>query len=225
MRQAEDMNETATGIKPNTNDMIAVHQVFRDALGCAPQLVGSVCGDRQDRVEAVATFYANVLAFLHSHHEGEDELLWPKLIERAPQEAELVRRIAGQHVTVTAALTEAEARLADWTSQPDIDRGSSLAAALAVLGSQLGEHLDEEERRILPLAADYLTVEEWGELPAHGMRSFTGDKLWLVLGLIQEQMPAPAIIVMEAHMPPPVREFWTGVGRGQFEEFVARLRG
>jgi len=219
------MNETATGIKPNTNDMIAVHQVFRDALGCAPQLVGSVCGDRTDRVEAVATFYANVLAFLHSHHEGEDELLWPKLIERAPQEAELVRRVAGQHVTVTAALTEAEAKLADWTSQPDIDRGSSLAAALAVLGSELGEHLDEEERRILPLAADYLTVEEWGELPAHGMRSFTGDKLWLILGLIQEQMPAPAIAAMEAHMPPPVREFWTGVGRGQFEEFVARLRG
>ena len=219
------MNETATGIKPNTNDMIAVHQVFRDALGCAPQLVGSVCGDRTDRVEAVATFYANVLAFLHSHHEGEDELLWPKLIERAPQEAELVRRVAGQHVTVTAALTEAEAKLADWTSQPDIDRGSSLAAALAVLGSELGEHLDEEERRILPLAADYLTVEEWGELPAHGMRSFTGDKLWLILGLIQEQMPAPAIAAMEAHMSPPVREFWIGVGRGQFEEFVARLRG
>jgi hemerythrin-like domain-containing protein len=219
------MTETATGIKPNTNDMIAVHQVFRDALGCASQLVGSVCGDRRERVETVATFYANVLAFLHCHHEGEDELLWPKLLERAPQDADLVQRIAGQHVTVLAALTDAETKLAHWITEPDIEQGAALAAALAVLGSELGAHLDEEERRILPLAADYLTVEEWGELPAHGMRSFTGDKLWLVLGLIQEQMPAPAVAAMEAHMPPPVREFWTGVGRPQFAEFTARLRG
>jgi hemerythrin-like domain-containing protein len=217
--------ETATGTKPNTNDMIAVHQVFRDALGCAPQLVGSVCGDRQDRVETVATFYANVLAFLHAHHQGEDELLWPKLLERAPQDAELVQRIAGQHVTVIAALSDAESKLTVWIAQPDIERGAALAAALAVLGAELGEHLDEEERRILPLAADHLSVEEWGELPAHGMRSFTGDKLWLILGLIQEQMPAPAVAAMEAHMPPPVREFWTGEGRPQFTEFVGRLRG
>ena len=89
----------------------------------------------------------------------------------------------------------------------------------------LGAHLDEEERRILPLAADYLTVEEWAELPAHGLRSFAGDKLWLIIGLIQEQMPAPAIAAMQEKLPPPVLEFWTTAGRLQFQEFVRALRG
>lgn len=213
-----------TVLKPNTSDMVGVHQVFRDAFGCAPQLVGSVCGERTERADVVGSYYANVLDFLRVHHQGEDELLWPKLVARVPDQADMVRRIAGQHDGVTAALADAEERLSAWRAVPDIERGSSLAAALALLGVVLGAHLDEEERRILPLAADHLSVEEWGELPAHGMRSFTGDKLWLILGLIQEQMPAPAIAAMEAHMPEPVREFWTTSGRPQFEAFVAELR-
>ena len=219
------MMETTTSLKPNTMDMVSVHQVFRDAFGCAPQLVGSVCGDRRDRVETVGSYYANVLAFLQVHHEGEDELLWPKLIERAPQQAEMVTRVAGQHDGVTADLALARQRLEEWLAEPDIDRGGALAAALATLGVTLGAHLDEEERRILPLAADHLTVEEWGELPAHGMRTFAGDKIWLIMGLIQEQMPAPAIAAMEAKMPPAVLEFWTTAGRPQFQEFVRALRG
>lgn len=218
------MNDTTTGVKPDTNDMLAVHQVFRDAFGCAPQLVGSVCGERNERTDAVATYYANLLAFLHAHHEGEDELVWPKLLERAPEQAETVRRIAAQHEGVTVSLAEAEQRLAAWTADPDIDHGAALAASLASLGSELVAHLDEEERRILPLAAEHMTVAEWAELPGHGMRSFSGDKLWLIMGLIREQMPPEAIAHMEAQMPPPVLEFWRSSGRAQFEEFVTALR-
>jgi hypothetical protein len=215
----------ATGQRPDTRDMLGVHQVFRDAFGCAAQLVGSASGDTPERVAVVAAFYANVLAFLHAHHEGEDEIVWPRLIARAPEHADLVSRIAGQHGDVLALLESAEIRLADWVADPNVERGAALAVALANLGAGLCLHLDEEERCILPLAAEHLTVAEWAELPAHGMRTFAGDKQWLVLGLIQEQMPAPAIAQMEAHMPPPVREFWTSTGRPMFEEFVAQLRG
>jgi hypothetical protein len=205
--------------------MVAVHQVFRDAFGCAPQLVGSVCGDRQERVEAVATFYANVLAFLRAHHQGEDELLWPKLYDRAPEQAVLVARIADQHDLVTDAIDEAQRCLDAWIADPGIDRGSALAASLATLGMGLGNHLDEEERHVLPLASEVVTQDEWSELPAHGLRAFAGDKTWLILGLIQEQMPGPAIEQMNATMPPPVRDMWLGSGQRQFAEFVAQLRG
>jgi hemerythrin-like domain-containing protein len=219
------MNDTQTRPRPDTRDMHAVHQVFRDSLGCAPQLVGSVAPDDFDRIAAVATFYANVLAFLHAHHEGEDELIWPLLLARAPEQTAMIQRVAGQHGTVLESLTTAETRLADWAADPNIERGASLAAALAVLGAELGKHLDDEERNILPLAAEHVTVDEWAQLPAHGMRTFRGDKQWLVLGLIQEQMPPAAREQMDAKMPPPVRDYWVGTGRQQFAEFVAALRG
>jgi len=205
--------------------MVRFHRVFREALGCAAQIVGSASSDDAERVACVSSYYANVLALLHAHHEGEDELLWPKLMTRAPEHADLVARVSGQHEGVLTWLEAAEARLAEWVAEPNVDRGAALASALATLGAELGLHLDDEERHILPLAADYLTVEEWNELPAHGMRTFSGDKPWLVIGLIQEQMPPEAVVEMEAHMPPPIRDFWTNAGRPQFQGFVAQLRG
>ena len=219
------MNAAATTVpRPNTRDMLAIHQVFRDAFGCSPQLVGSVCNDHSDRVETVAAYYANVLALLRAHHEGEDELVWPKLIERAPDQAELFERMEAAHEGLAVALAECESRLAAWIASADIDHGASLAASLATLGVLCAAHFDEEERRILPLAEQVCTVEEWSELPAHAMRTFDGDRLWLVIGLVREQMPAQAQAMQLEKMPPPVREMWLNGGSESFEQFVAELR-
>ena len=219
------MNAAATAVsRPNTRDMLAIHQIFRDAFGCSPQLVGSVCNERSDRVETVAAYYANVLALLRAHHEGEDELIWPKLIERAPEQGELIARMEAAHEGLAEALADAEQRLAVWVAAPDIDHGASLAASLATVGVLCAAHFDEEERRILPLAEQHCTVEEWAELPGHAMRSFAGDRLWLVIGLVREQLPAPAQAEQLEKMPPPVREMWLNGGSDSFERFVADLR-
>ena len=63
---------------------------------------------------------------------------------------------------------------------------------------------------MLPLAAEHLSVEEWGALPGHGMADFDGDKIWLILGLIRERMTDDQRAAMMAHMPPPALEMWTG---------------
>ena len=223
-REEKTLSDAYTAPLTDTSDMIQLHQVFREALGAAAPLVGSVAPDDRARVELVASYYANVLALLHSHHEGEDALVWPKLVERAPADAATVLRVANQHVGVLAALESAESRLAAWRANPQIESGAVLAASLANLGAELALHLDEEERVILPIAARHMTPVEWGELPSHGMQSFRGDKIWLVMGLIREQMRPEQIEVMEAHTPPPVLEFWNTTGRQQFEAFVAELR-
>jgi hypothetical protein len=210
--------------RADTSDMFAVHRVFRESLGVAPQLIGSVPGEDAERVAAVAGYYGDILAFLHVHHEGEDELLWPKLVERCPDEADLVRRIAGQHDAVSTAVQTAESHLATWRSEPTMDNAATLAAALITLAVGLGAHLDEEERVILPLAADHLTHEEWAQLPAHGMQNFRGERLWLVMGLIREQMTDPQRAAMDAHMPPPVREFWVNSGEPMFTAFITDIR-
>lgn len=210
--------------RPDTSDMVAVHRVFRESFGVAPQLLGSVPGEDAERVAAVAGYYADILAFLRVHHEGEDELLWPKLVERCPEDADLIRRIAGQHEGVLRALQTSETHLAAWQDEPTMDNAATLAAALITLAVGLGAHLDEEERVILPLAADHLTDDEWGALPAHGMQNFRGQRIWLVMGLIREQMTGAQRAAMDAHMPPPVREFWISVGEPQFVRFIAEIR-
>ena len=98
-------------------------------------------------------------------------------------------------------------------------------AALATLHTILLEHLDHEEADVVPLISMCINVVERGEMSATAFQHFSGDEVRLVVGHIQEQLLAEENVTMEAHMPPPVREFWVGTGRPMFQAFVSELRG
>ena len=216
------MTDLATPPRPDTSDMLAVHQVFRTALGSAPELIGAAAD--AERVGLVGTYYANVLHFLEGHHEGEDLLIWPRLLARCPADAASVERISAQHHRVTPALQRSMTLVGPWAETADPARGQELVDALALLFETLVPHLDEEERYILPLCGAHLSPPEWGELPAHGLGTFRGDKIWLILGLIRENMTQHQRDEMLAHMPPPAVEMWTSMGNAAFDAFVAELR-
>jgi len=218
------MAETAELPMADTTEMAAVHRVFRNALSDAPQLIGPASGDGE-RAELVGSYYDNVLRLLHVHHESEDELLTLRLVARGtPAEVEEITRIAAQHVSVRDDIEQAQARIDDFRGTPNVDSAAVLAGSLATLNASLVAHLDEEEANAMPIAAKYINVVEWGELPAHGMQNFTGDKLWLILGLIREQMSDEQRADMLAHMPPPLVEFWTATGEQLFNDYVSALR-
>lgn len=207
----------------DTSDMIGLHRVFRDAGTNGPALVRDAAD--QARTDLVASYLTNVLCLLKSHHEGEDELVTPRLASRADEdEVAAITRIASQHEPVVDLIEHANAALAAWQAAPTEQTAAAAVAAVEGLTAELTPHLDEEEQTVLPIAARHMTQPEWGELPGHGMRTFTGDKLWLILGLIREQMTAAQIDRMDANMPPPVKQMWDGVGRASFEDFVSQLR-
>jgi hypothetical protein len=212
------MPEAGTAPRPDTSDMYAVHGVFRDALGAAPALVGGIAPGDAERVAVIANYYENVLSFLEAHHDGEEHLVFPLLRERCPDNEVLIGHMNDQHHEALALLEEAKVSLAAW---PGGDAAAQAAALdrLDQLCSHLLEHLDEEEASVLPLAAEYLSVEEWGALPGHGMANFHGDKIWLILGLIRERMTDDQRAAMVARMPPPAREMWTGFGQQAFEDY------
>ena len=91
------------------------------------------------------------------------------------------------------------------------------------LGAHLELHLTNEETNALPLAAEYLSPEEWGALPGHGMAAFDGDKIWLILGLIRERMNDEQRTAMLEHMPPPAVEMWTSFGEQAFKDLSTEV--
>lgn len=219
------MTGTADLPLADTSDMIGLHRVFREALAAAPRFVGGAEPGDIERAEMVGSYYDNVLRLLDGHHAGEDELVTPKLLERCPDEAETVARIFAQHRDVHGAISRAHACVATWREHPTAANATELLAALAALDAALTPHLDEEERTVLPLAARCLDVAEWGELPGHGMRTFDGDKLWLIRGLIREQMTPVQRASMDASTPPPVAVMWAETGEAAYTAFIAELRG
>jgi iron-sulfur cluster repair protein YtfE (RIC family) len=214
------MSEPGAAPRPDTTDMYAVHGVFRDTLGAAPALVGGIAPGDAERVALIANYYENILSFLHTHHEGEELLVFPLLRERCDGAGELIDRMNEEHHEALELLEQAKVALAAW---PGGDAAAQKAAQerLEELGSHLNEHLVEEEQKVLPLAGANLSMEEWGAMPAHGMAAFDGDKIWLVVGLIRERMNDEQRAAMMAHMPPPALEMWTGFGEQAFKEYSA----
>lgn len=208
--------------RPDVSDMKAVHGVFRDTLAAAPTLVGAVELSDAERRELVANFYDNVLSFLHAHHQTEEDLVFPPLRDRCPDQLGTVERAASQHAEVLGLVDVAEGSLSSWASG-DPDAQQRCTDDLSKLAQSLSAHLDEEEEKVLPLCAEHLSVEEWGAAPAHGMALYQGDKVWLILGLIRERMTQFQRDEMLANMPPPAVEMWTSFGEQSFKELISRV--
>ncbi len=130
-----------------------------------------------------------------------------------------------EHHAAAASDAASKETLAAWMADPSSGNATALADALGNLRTVLGAHLEDEERSFLPIAATTFTAEEWGELPGHVARTFSGDKLWLILGLVFEQMTDEQRALTLAHMPPPVVEMWNGPGGASFAAFIADVRG
>lgn len=218
------MSEVQDSYETDTTDMMAVHQVLRDAMTNAPALIeGAKPGDVH-RVAVVGSYYDNVLRFLQVHHHAEDELVWPRLVERTPTHTELIQAMIADHDRIHKALDDVRAALVRWMPAGEAGAAGEVLGAIARLSGELVPHLDTEEREIVPLLARHLSTQEWGEMPGHALRAFDGDRVWLILGLIRENMNQDQRDSMLAHMPPPARDMWINIGNAAFDEFIAEVR-
>ena len=213
---------TSRSDRPDTSDMPAVHRVFRSSLASAPQFIASTAGD-EDRRAVVANFYSNLMSFLEVHHDGEEQLVFPLLIDRAPESRELVEVAAGQHTEIVGLMEAASAAVDSWETGGD-PHAPTAEQSLRDLDTRLSAHLDQEEEQILPLVEQHLTAEEWGKLPGHAMGGFEGDKIWLIMGLIRENFTEDQRDMMLSTMPPPARQMWETTGEASFDDLIARVR-
>ena len=205
--------------------MTRVHRIFREAHDAVPRFVGDAPADDAERAELVGSYYDNVLKLLHAHHEAEDITIYPQMVERLPEHVDVINRVNDEHEVVLGSLGAAEEALAAWRADPSSASRDAAVDALEALKTTLLEHLDHEEAEVVPLIGQCITVAEWDQMSGTAFGLFSGDKVWLAVGLIQEQMLAEENAKMEANMPPPVHDFWVGSGRGMFQDFVAELRG
>ena len=85
-------------------DMAIVHRLFRQAYDEAARLVRAGPTPSPGRVTFLADHIDLVLGGLHSHHQDEDELLYPKLIERIPEQAPMTEQVEHEHLVIKTAL-------------------------------------------------------------------------------------------------------------------------
>ena len=209
----------------DTSDMVAIHDTFRRAFGDAPGQIQSVSDGDKARARLIADYLGEVCWLLHAHHEGEDQLLYPLLRERAPEHTDLFEHMESQHAAVANSLERATGAIETFGASGAAADGREAADACESVLAVTADHLSEEEESVLPIAALVISPPEWGALPAHAMSHYQGDRIWLPFGLALEPMSSEMKQSALAHLPPPVLAMWTDGGADAFAAEMAAVRG
>ena len=226
-RQAEVMTNTSHAASEqltDVHDMVVVHRVFRREFRLLPDLVRRVAPGDTNRATVVAAHARLVLGGLEMHHTGEDALLWPKLLQRAAPSAELIHRMESQHHRVEELTGELSESLTRWEAEARPAVGEEVAATFDALRIALLEHLDDEDRHILPLAARHVTQEEWDGLGQHGMAKVDKSQLPILFGCLLEEASPQERREMLGLVPVPVRVLLRTVFAWQYRRYITRVR-
>jgi len=205
-------------------DMAIVHRLFRQAYDEAARLVRADPTPSPGRVTFLADHIDLVLGGLHSHHRDEDELLYPKLIKRVPEQAPMTEQVEHEHQVIATALDAASAACATWRQRPSVETGEALAAALDHLNEVVQPHLDDEEQKVVPLAAVTLTQQEWDAMGKRGMNSVPRNKRAIAAGMMLEPLDAADRAYMMKHVPAPLRMLFPIMIERPWKKYASTLR-
>ena len=213
--------------RPDTTDMIVLHNAFRREFGLLPALVAGVAPGDRDRARTVVEHLDTELTALHDHHEGEDLILWPALLQTPGPDPDLVHTMQTQHDQLDALLDTARTARNAWLAGLDAGQRAALVDALTGIAPALSEHLDLEESRILPLVERYLTEEDWQRLADESRRRLPSDprRQLVLLGILLEDADRDQQRVIYSEMPVAARLVWRSAGQPLYRRYVHRLRG
>jgi hemerythrin-like domain-containing protein len=219
------MTSTGSRERPrSTEEMLAVHRVFRRESGLLPRLVQAVPDGDSRQAALIAQAFRDYHLGLHIHHTGGDTLVWPLLLARAGPEADVVQRMESEHQVLSRSPEQVDRVFPAWQAAPSAATAGPVLTALSTHRDVLCEHLDHEETTILPLIKEHLTVAEWARLGDHLAKAVPrGKRLFFLGALLEEADPEESAIVLGT-IPALARLAWPLTGRRQYTRRITRIR-
>ena len=204
--------------------MAIVHQTFPNAFTESAQLIRANPTPSPERVAFMSDHVDFALGMLHHHHASEDELLYPLLIQRAPEEAAETERTQHQHKEVEGTIEAATNACVTWRKSPSAESGEALATSLEALNEALQPHLDDEEQITVPLAAVTLTQAEWDKMGEQGTAGIPKKMLPVAFGMLLEPLNESDRALMKAELPGFVRLFYGPLIQRPWNKYKKTLR-
>lgn len=210
----------------DVRDMVVVHTALLREFRLAPVAVARVPAGDAVVAARVDRHLQLLCSLLHHHHQGEDDLLWPALRPLLPAAA--MARLddaEAQHAAITHALEQVCSARERWRSLVDDSGRNDLTAALEGLYGVLAEHLDAEERTLLPLAAAHLTQQQWDAVGRAGAAAVPRSRMLLVFGMFCYEGDPAVLADMLRPAPLPVRVLVPLLAPRVYARHAARLYG
>jgi len=192
------MSETGS-LYADVRGMYTVHTMIRREFALLPGLVRGVAPHDKERTKIVTDHVRLLVLLVHEHHSGEDAVLWPNLLIRAPKEIDpVVHLVEGHHEGIEAISLEIDTLLAPWTDSVASDASEALADALERLAAALYEHMALEEKLILPLVERHIFASEWDRMVEDGALRIPPEFRALVVGLLMYE-GGPDVVPPQLH--------------------------
>jgi hypothetical protein len=141
-----------------------------------------------------------------------------------PEQAAVTEQVEHEHLLIKTALDAASAACAAWRQLPGAQTGEALATALDHLNAVAQPHLDDEEQKVVPLAAETLTQQEWDEMGQHGVAWIPRNKRGIAFGMILEPLGEADRALMMRALPAPVRMLNPFLIERPWKKYAATLR-
>jgi hypothetical protein len=167
-----------------------VHSALRRDLERARMVLTEPPYPAEAQRRALASHLGWMMHFLHVHHTGEDEGLWPLVRSRNPSAASLLDQMDEDHRRIGPAITGLEEAARAY--RDDASARGGLLDALDRLDAVLLPHLRREELEMMPVVAatlddsEYRAVEREHFVAPKGLRELGREAHWVLDGLNPE---------------------------------------
>ena len=157
--------------------------------------------------EALCDHVAWMVDYLHHHHVGEDEGVWPRTLAKRPDLQPLVDEMEAEHAALAAASEGLRDAARAYRSDGSEAARSTMVSAVTQMQKAPLPHLDHEERVAMPLVVQTLDDEDWAYLAKNHFRKGVSLSsaavlfMWLLDDLDQRRAS-----IVKAELPTPL--FW-----------------
>ena len=177
--------------------MFVMHHAFRRDLSAFADAAARTPVEDRKAWTALAGRWELFSWVLHHHHSGEDEGLWPALLERVDAVGDVEGRatleaMEAEHELIDPLLEACAAGFARLAAGPDEATRTQLADLLCAAQDHLAEHLRHEETGALPIVQAHLTAADWHRIEqehfrgGHSPREVLRIVAWFLHGLPED---------------------------------------
>lgn len=155
---------TVTSPAPSPADLRgyrAIHTALRGAAHAMAAAAPTLTAGEPGRLAAFRAYWKGYAGEVLAHHTTEDDVVFPELVRRIPHLADLMARADDDHHHLDELMEDVTAALGAISEGAGPERA---AALLGQVAEHMDEHLDMEDRDLLPLIEVSFTQEEYEEL-------------------------------------------------------------
>jgi hemerythrin-like domain-containing protein len=146
---------------PDTTDYAAIHRSIRSAGYAIARAAETLDPDDHERMDAFVRYWQGHAGEILSHHGVEDDIFFPALLARAPETAEVLAELDAEHHLLDRLMEECRQGIEGVVTGDD---PAEAARRLHRLADVMDDHLDIEDREVVPLFAAHFTGAEYAEL-------------------------------------------------------------